>query len=128
MNATANTTPATDAELLAAIAVSPNFVTVEGGDHLAHLLDMDQDEIPADGEVPVTTEALSDIICRVMAWWITSGLDDGDSLITATMTIPVTEYRRERVTTWIREMGRPAAIAALYAYAKSPSQIAAEAH
>jgi hypothetical protein len=126
MNATANTTPATDAELLAAIAVSPNFVTVEGGDHLAHLLDMDQDEIPADGEVPVTTEALSDIICRVMAWWITSSLDDGSSLSGATMAIPSTEYRRERLGTWIREMGRPAAIAALYGYAKSPAEIAAQ--
>jgi hypothetical protein len=121
------TTPATtDDELLAAIAASADFVTVEGADHLAHLLDMDQDEIPAAEQAPVTTENLQDIICRVMAWWVTSELDDGMSLSGATMGIPATEYRRERLCTWIREMGRPAAIAALYGYAKSPSEIAAQ--
>lgn len=72
-----------------------------------------------------TTEQLPDIICRVMAWWITSSLDDGASLTAGVMEIPQTEYRRERLTTWIREMGRPAAIDALRAYAKSPAEIAA---
>jgi hypothetical protein len=118
------TAPATtDDELLAALAASPDFTVVTDGDHLAALLGMDQ--APAD-EVPVTTEPLADIICRVMAWWITSSLDEGTSLSGATMAIPSTEYRRERLGTWIREMGRPAAIAALYAYAKSPAEIAAQ--
>ena len=72
-----------------------------------------------------TTENLSDIICRVMAWWITSGLDDGTSLSGSVMCIPSTEYRRERLTTWIRQMGRPAAIEALRAYAKSPAELRA---
>lgn len=75
---------------------------------------------------PATTENLSDIICRVMAWWITSSLDDGSSLSSGIMAIPSTEYRRERLTTWVREMGRPAAIQALRAYAKSPAEIRAE--
>jgi hypothetical protein len=124
-----NTAPVTtDDELLAALAVSPGFETVQDAGHLAYLLDMDEDEIPAADEAPATTEDLQDIICRVMAWWITSALDDGSSLSGATMQIPATEYRRERLTTWIREMGRPAAIEALYGYAKSPSAIAAESH
>jgi hypothetical protein len=76
-------------------------------------------------QAATTTENLQDIICRVMAWWITSELDDGGSLSAGVMAIPSTEYRRERLTTWIREMGRPAAIAALRAYAKSPAEIAA---
>lgn len=127
MNTT--TAPATtDDELLAAMAATPGFDTVQDSAHLAYLLDMDEDEIPTADEAPATTENLQDIICRVMAWWITSELDDGLSLSGATMSIPSTEYRRERVTTWIREMGRPAAIEALYAYAKSPAEIAAETH
>lgn len=118
------TTPAaTDDELLAALAASPDFTVVTDGAHLATLLGID--ETPAD-ETPATTENLQDIICRVMAWWITSSLDDGESLSGATMAIPSTEYRRERLGTWIREMGRPAAIAALYGYAMSPAEIAAQ--
>ena len=119
MNTTA---AATDAEMIAALEASPDFTVVTDGAHLAELLGMD--EIPAD-DAPATTEPLSDIICRIMAWWITSELDNGTSLSGATMSIPSTEYRRERVTTWIREMGRPAAIEALYAYAKSPAELAA---
>lgn len=116
---------ATDDQLIAAMATSPGFDTVMDSAHLAYLLDMDEDEIPAADETPATTEHLSDIICRVMAWWITSSLDEGTSLSGATMAIPSTEYRRERLTTWIREMGRPTAIDAIRAYAKSPAEIAA---
>lgn len=74
---------------------------------------------------PDTTENLPDMIDRVMAWWITSELDAGGSLSWGVMAIPSTEYRRERLTTWIREMGRPAAIEALRAYAKSPAELRA---
>jgi hypothetical protein len=117
-----NTTTATDAEMIAALEASPDFTVVTDGAHLAELLGMDA---APEAEAPVTTEPLGDILCRVMAWWITSELDAGTSLSGATMSIPSTEYRRERITTWIREMGRPAAIEALYAYAKSPAEIAA---
>lgn len=114
---TITTAQVSDDELLAALAVSPEFITVTDEAHLAELLGVTPE--------PATTENLPDIICRVMAWWITSGLDDGSSLSGATLAIPTTEYRRERLTTWIREMGRPAAIDALRAYAKSPAELRA---
>lgn len=119
MNTTATIAPAaTDDEMIAALAASPNFVTVTDSDHLAELLGMDDE--------PATTEVLSDIIDRVMAWFIVSGLDEGSSLSWGLMGVPATGYRRERLSTWVREMGRPAAIAALRAYAVSPSQATAE--
>lgn len=119
MNTTATIAPAaTDDEMIAALTASPNFVTVTDSDHLAELLGMDDE--------PATTEVLSDIIDRVMAWWIVAELNDGGSLTWGIMAIPSTGYRRERLTTWVREMGRPAAIDALRAYAVSPSQATAE--
>lgn len=111
MNTT--TAQATDAELLTALAASPEFVTVEDVNHLAYLLNVDEDEIAP----TITTENLADIIDPQMAFWITSEIDAGGSLSAGTLAIPTTEYRRERVTTWIREMGRPAAVTALYAHA-----------
>lgn len=44
---------ATDDEMIAALSNSPEFVTVTDAGHLAHLLDMDTDEIPEADETPV---------------------------------------------------------------------------
>ena len=38
------TAQVSDDELLAALAISPDFVTVQDADHLAYLLDVDEDE------------------------------------------------------------------------------------
>jgi hypothetical protein len=67
-----NTTAApatTDDELLAAMVATPGFDTVQDSAHLAYLLDMDQDEIPAAESDPMADDiaAVREIILNRIA-------------------------------------------------------------